>query len=290
MIIYAFARITDEMFDNGADSIKQRGDLKLCLEFVNELFADRKTVFHVKRTPEVVKVDWTKYESRFNDTEMAVLRAFARIAFYLPAAPIIELFDDYRWDVDGKVFETEKDLLTYTANAGGINAMMIVLVIWYRERNGKYHDIVEKGKKEPIIQKIYKIGQVGYFRTLCSSTLSSLFFDSFVSGHAAREYSQRHNHRQSKIGPVLYSVRVHGRRPKKRRRESVAPRQEPEVSGRRQAEKIRRHVDPFGKHIPRGVGRRYQKFTGRIEKFDLGVDRCVPSVHSCHPKQPDLPG
>lgn len=156
------------MFDNGADPIKQRRDLKLCFEFINELFADRKTAHHVKRTPKAVKVDWTKYESQLNNTEMALFRALARIAFYLPAAPLIEMFNAFQWDVDCKLFETEEDLMTYTNNLGGINAALAVYVILFRDHNDKYYDIVEKGKKEIIVQKVYKIRQVGYFRTICS--------------------------------------------------------------------------------------------------------------------------
>lgn len=151
------------MFDNQTDPEKKKKDLKLCKEFVVELFADRKSPFHVLRKPEQVKINWTKYEAQFNDHELAAFRAFARISHHFPAQPFVELFDAYQWDVDMKLFETEEDLITYSILAGGCFGATIVYSIFYRDYNEKYYDLLESDKNDILIKKAYQMGQVSNF-------------------------------------------------------------------------------------------------------------------------------
>lgn len=87
---------------------------------------------------------------------------------------------------------------------------------------------------------------------------------------------------------MLRTRRVHGRR--KARRKSVTPRQEAEVSGRLQVEKIRQQADQLSRKIPIGVREFLQKFTARTERIDPGVQRHLPRIRSRHPVQSRLPG
>lgn len=155
-----FGHITDEMFDYQTDPEKKKHDLQLSKDFVSELFADRKTPFQIKRKPEAPKIDWAKYESKLNDVELASFRMMARISFYLPANPLIELFQGYQWDVEGKLFETEEDLWQYTIYVAGSFGALSVYHIMFRDYNDKYYDLVESGKNTIIIQKAYQMGQV----------------------------------------------------------------------------------------------------------------------------------
>lgn len=148
------------MFDNQTDPEKKKRDLQLCKDFVSELFADRKTPFQVKRKPEAPKINWAKYESKINDIELTSFRTMARISFYLPAQPFIELFEGYQWDLDDKVIETEEDLLKYTTMVAGNYGALSVYHIMYRDYNDKYYGLVESGKNDIIIKKAYQMGQV----------------------------------------------------------------------------------------------------------------------------------
>lgn len=164
------------MFDNKTDPEKKKRDLQLCKDFVSELFADRKTPFEVKRKPEVPKIDWAKYESRLNDLELASFRMFARISFYLPAQPFIELFEGYQLDVEGKMFETEEDLKLYTKLVAGSYGALGVYHIMYRDYNDKYYDLVESGMSTTLIKKAYQMGEVrGLFIIFSKSKIDIVF-------------------------------------------------------------------------------------------------------------------
>lgn len=162
VVVYAFGRVTDEMFDRDVDSAKKQRDLKMCYDYINEIFANRKTKFHVNRKPEVANINWAKYERRLNDSEIASFRALARIAYYLPSAIFFDLLDAYRWDISGKMCETEEDLMTYTHQIAGITALT-VCIIMHRDYNDRYFKIIEKGKNGLIIGKAYDMGQVSWF-------------------------------------------------------------------------------------------------------------------------------
>lgn len=164
VIVYAFGRVTDEMFDSDVDPAKKQRDLKMCYDYINEIFPNRKTNFHVKRKPESLNIDWAKYERRLNDSEIASFRALARIAYYLPPQMFYDLLDAYRLDISGKMYETEEDLMTYTHRIAGITALT-VCIIMYRDYNDRYFEIVEKGKNGLIIGKAYEMGQVSCFQT-----------------------------------------------------------------------------------------------------------------------------
>lgn len=157
IILYAFCRVTDEMFDSKTDEKKKKLKLELSKQFISEIFADRKSDYDVKKTPQEVKIDWKKYESEFTDVELSSYRAVSRIAFFLPRKPFEELFAGYQWDLEFTLVRNEKDLMLYTSYVAGSIGAMCLYVIMYRYGNDM-NDLVDKA--DYLTKHAYKIGQV----------------------------------------------------------------------------------------------------------------------------------
>ncbi|XP_026807314.1 bifunctional lycopene cyclase/phytoene synthase-like [Rhopalosiphum maidis] len=155
LIIYGFTRITDNMVDDESDFENKKIKLKLCYKFINELFADRKSDFDVKSYPQEIIIDWKEYESELTEEELAIFRAFSRIAFLLPRKPFEELFDGFQLDLSGTLYKNVNDLLIYFTLVAGSFGAMCVYIIMYRYNIDKY-EFVEKD--DYLIRKSYQIG------------------------------------------------------------------------------------------------------------------------------------
>lgn len=79
-------------------------------QYLDELFADRKSDYDVRKKRFALKIDWKKYESEFTEVEMACFRLFSRIAFYYLRKLFYELFEGFHLDVEHKTINTEQDL------------------------------------------------------------------------------------------------------------------------------------------------------------------------------------
>lgn len=178
MIAFLFGRIADEVFDSQCDHAKKKRLWKLYQRFLNELFADRKSDFDVKRTPQEAKIDWAPYESELTDEKIAVFRALSRIVYYLPAKPFYEMFEAGRWDLEAKTIQSLDDVKLYSYLVSGSNAALCVYAMMYRDYNDKYYDLVERGMDDEIIKNAYQMGKVSCimsFRFEFFSSLPSLF-------------------------------------------------------------------------------------------------------------------
>ncbi|KAL5245315.1 hypothetical protein ACI65C_012725 [Semiaphis heraclei] len=156
IILYAFCRVTDEMFDSKSDEKKKKLKLELSKQFISEVFSDRKSDYDVKRIPKEVKIDWKKYESEFTDFELSSYRALSRIAFFLPRKPFEELFAGYQWDLELTLVRNEKDLMLYTSYVAGSIGAMCLYVIMYRYGNDM-NELVDNA--DYLTKQAYKIGQ-----------------------------------------------------------------------------------------------------------------------------------
>lgn len=85
IINYSFGRYTDNIMDDASSMEHKKLRLKLLQKFISECFPGRKD-YEVKSVPEEVIIDWTPFEAEFTDEEMACLRAFSRMAFFLPVS------------------------------------------------------------------------------------------------------------------------------------------------------------------------------------------------------------
>jgi 15-cis-phytoene synthase/lycopene beta-cyclase len=145
------------MFDNRTDEKKKKLKLELSKQFISEVFADRKSDYDVKRTPQEVNIDWKKYESVFTDVELSSYRAVSRIAFFLPRKPFEELFAGYQWDLEFRLVRNENDLMLYTTYVAGSIGALCLYVMMYRYGND-INDLVDKA--DYLTKYAYKIGQV----------------------------------------------------------------------------------------------------------------------------------
>lgn len=145
------------MIDEEPDVEKQKCKLELIKQFINELFADRKSDYDVKTTPYKVNIDWTLYQSKLTNVEMSSFRAIFRIAFYLPRKPFYELLAGYEWDIEGRLVRNEDDLLLYSSYVAGSIGTLCVYVMMYRCDNDKY-DLL--GNYDYVIEKAQQMGCV----------------------------------------------------------------------------------------------------------------------------------
>ncbi|XP_050422719.1 uncharacterized protein LOC126834666 [Adelges cooleyi] len=157
MILYAFCRVTDDMIDDEPDVDKKKRKLELTTQFVDELFADRKSDYDVKTKPHMPQISWPLFESELSDDELACFRAISRITFYLPRKPFYDLLAGYKWDIDGRFVKDETDLLLYSSYVAGSVGMLCVYVMMYRsdDRGCEF-----KEKHEYVIGKAHQMGQV----------------------------------------------------------------------------------------------------------------------------------
>lgn len=160
IILYAFCRVTDDMIDDEPDVNKQKLKLQLTEKFINELFADRKSDYDVKKKPHLVNINWKQYETELTDVEMSSFRALTRIAFYLPRKPFYELLAGYQWDIDGRLVRNETDLMEYCNYVAGSVGVLCVFVMMYRCDDDKF-DMVQS--YDYVIDKAQQMGRVSNF-------------------------------------------------------------------------------------------------------------------------------
>lgn len=148
------------MIDDEQDTKKKEQKLKVIQTFIDEMFADRKSDYEVKKNPQEITIDWEKYKPDLTDTEMSCFRAISRIAFYLPRKPFHELLAGYQWDVDGRLVRNSDDLLLYSRYVAGSVGVLCVFVMMYRCDDDQY-DLMEN--YDYVIEKALQMGQVRFF-------------------------------------------------------------------------------------------------------------------------------
>ncbi|XP_025418471.1 bifunctional lycopene cyclase/phytoene synthase-like isoform X2 [Sipha flava] len=154
LIAYTFARITDDMIDDKSLHIEEKKPkLKLFIQFLDELFAGRKSDYDIKRKPYIPKINWPLYQSQFSDVQMSCCRALSRIAFYLPRKPFYDLLEGFKWDVERRLIRNEKDLMEYCNYVAGNFGLTSIFLFIYRSDDGmnniieKHDNIVEKSQQ-----------------------------------------------------------------------------------------------------------------------------------------------
>lgn len=162
IILYAFCRVTDDMIDSEPNVGVKKRKLKLIETFIDELFKDRNSDYHVKTsmTPRKPEVNWEQYRLELTDEELSCFRAISQISFYLPRKPFYELLDGYRWDVEGKTVQNETDLLLYSSYVAGSVGTLCVYVMVYNSGT----QIDDDEKHDFVIRKAQQMGQVRHGR------------------------------------------------------------------------------------------------------------------------------
>lgn len=157
-ILYAFCRTTDEMIDDQPDVNTKIHNLELCMQFIKELFSDRKSDTEVRARPYETKIDWIKYQTKLTKTQMSVFRAFSRIAFYMPRKSLNHQFLCFKWDVEGRLYKNEDDILEYADLVlGSCTGELCTYILMYRCNNAKY-ELIENYSH--VIKKSRIMGKV----------------------------------------------------------------------------------------------------------------------------------
>lgn len=162
MIVYAFCRVTDDMIDDEVDVDKNKHKYNVTKQFIDELFADRKSDYDVPTGPQDAQVNWTRYQSELTDLEMAAYRAISRISFYFPRVPFDKILTAFRWDIENRPIKTEEDLTTYSNDVSGSIALMAMYALMYKSENKNYD---ASGIDSRVIKNVRQIGVVSSFDT-----------------------------------------------------------------------------------------------------------------------------
>jgi len=172
------------MIDDESDFENKKVKLKLLFKFVDELFADRKSDYEVHSKPKEMTMDWKHYQSVLTQEELSILRAFSRIAFFLPRKAFEEVVAGFQLDLNGTLYKDENDLMRYLNYVAGSFGAMCIYIIMYRYNIEKY-EFVEKD--DYLLKKSYQIGNVSSFYQIFKNCDLYLCFK-FFTGIAISEY------------------------------------------------------------------------------------------------------
>lgn len=138
--IFGFLTVTDDMIDNSTS----RDTKKVCLhdikKFLLALFDGRCSKNRFKwvnkaGTPvySIDKIDWKYFEDRLAKEQLAIFRAFSRIADYLPHEPFYGMLEHWKdWDVQEKVIKNEQDLVEFGSKVYGCVTDVIIYTYYHK--------------------------------------------------------------------------------------------------------------------------------------------------------------
>lgn len=176
-ILYAFCRVTDDMVDNEHSGQLKKERIKIIVEFLDRLFANRRiTSPYSWELLNCAKctIDWKYFEKQLTIEQVATFRALSRIAYYMPQEPFYELVDGYNWDIDGRPILDENDLIEYSKCAA--SSVVILATIVFCHKSNRWPD--EMGAQfRSMIDNAQKMGPVRsfYWKLTCMCSISMCF-------------------------------------------------------------------------------------------------------------------
>lgn len=130
------------MIDSCKSMESKRLQLSVIKAFINAIFAGRHSINRFKwletsddAANSVDKLNWNYFEERLTKHELAIFRAFSRIACYLPHEPFYDLLADWtEWDVEEMIVRNEDDLIAFGSKAYGCISDVMIFT-YCRKRN-----------------------------------------------------------------------------------------------------------------------------------------------------------
>lgn len=122
-IIFGFISAIHNMMTD-ALQIQSKESKEKCLneikKFLDEIFQGRNRINRFSwvdkegnRMDSVGEVDWAYFEKCLTKEQLAIFRAFSRIAYYLPHEPIYDLLKYYDWDLKKRAIKNESDFMEF---------------------------------------------------------------------------------------------------------------------------------------------------------------------------------
>lgn len=168
-ILYAFCRITDDMVDNEHSTELKKDRLNIILEFLNQLFANRRNVsdYSWQETNNCEpSIDWIYFEKLLTEKQLCTFRGIARISYYMPQEPFYELVKGYKWDIDGRAILHENDLIEYSKCVASSVATLCTFIFchkcqqWPDNMGPKSSLMLENARKMGLVSYIVSYSRV----------------------------------------------------------------------------------------------------------------------------------
>lgn len=161
--MYAFCRVTDDMIDNENSIELKKNRLNVIIEFLDQLFENRIPTKNYNWTlrdeSNPSSIRWKYFEENLSSEQLSSFRSISRIAYYLPQEPFYELVDGYKWDIDGRLVNTENDLLEYSKCVASSVATLCTFIFchksyrWPDNFGPKCQTMLENARKMGLVRR-----------------------------------------------------------------------------------------------------------------------------------------
>lgn len=168
MIIYGFLFAADDMIDNSTSKESKKIRFHDIKKYFAALFDGRYGKSRFKwvekaGTPKNAfdRIDWNYFEKRLSGEELAIFKAFSRIASYLPHEPFYGFLESWNdWDIEGRIVQSEQDLVEFGSKAYGCGSDLTIYTYYYK-MNQSPDDFGPT--MEYVCEQMWKFGAVCYF-------------------------------------------------------------------------------------------------------------------------------
>ncbi|KAG2223247.1 hypothetical protein INT45_006128 [Circinella minor] len=194
-VLYAWFRVCDDIVDDMDPQIYGTFALDLVCKFLNQVFSHTnnnnhdkliggrrrqrrgrssfsseqqqqqqqiatkfsKSAFQDPRIPHAI--DWDYYAQYLNETQLATLRGFSRLAPILCPKAAFALTDAWKIDIHRKAMKSQDDLLSYAGLISGRFAELCTCVIMYKSGRGNWNGGDPAARKDDVLQRARATGQ-----------------------------------------------------------------------------------------------------------------------------------
>lgn len=193
------------------------GEIK---KFLDELFQGRSSIKRYSwvdkegnRMDSVGTVNWSFFEKCLTKEQLAVFRAFSRIAYYLPHEPIYDFLKYHDWDLKKKPIKNENDYIEFGGYMYG--SIIDTVLFVYCHKTNQWLDNYGAAT-EYLFERVKKVGMVcvnSYFTFISKGLIYSnpfllqcyflirtsvnIFADSLIKGrtHIPINYFEQDEHK-----------------------------------------------------------------------------------------------
>ncbi|KAI8140739.1 Squalene/phytoene synthase-domain-containing protein [Fennellomyces sp. T-0311] len=171
-ILYAWFRVCDDIVDDMDPKIYGTFALDLVRKFLNEVFHSGKNR-NSATVPQATKfgkaalqdpsvpsmIDWDYYAQYLNETQLATLRGFSRLAPILCPKAAFALTEAWKIDIHRQAMKSQDDLVDYAGLISGRFAELCTCVIMYKSGRGNWSGVDPIARNDEVLKRARATGQ-----------------------------------------------------------------------------------------------------------------------------------